>query len=201
MEAEMSRNEKMNLVSRLLKQQLVVAAPSVAEVQIEVRTGSMVRPDALMAYKIPELFGDFIIEWSFDVPAQMYSAFQENLTEAERILGTTAVTDTSIMPSGVKYLGTYLVLSGGASEGGEYRTLWGFANYSAFDAFHVKETDVASQFAQALKLLTSSFDRSKRTACTVIIYQRAVGLRGSWVVPPKGKGGGKKTGKAKAGVQ
>jgi hypothetical protein len=173
----------------LLEQQLVVAAPTVAEVQIEVRTGSTVRPDALMSYGVPELSGELVVEWTFDVLDQTYSAFQENLIAAERVLGTAvaAGADPGIMPAGVKYLGTYSVLSGGASDAGQYRTLWGFNNFSAFESFRDKQRDVASQFAQALRLLTSCHDRSARAPFKVNIYQRAVGLRGSWDVPTAGR--------------
>ena len=182
---------KLDLVTSLLQQQLIVAPPRVDEVQIEVRTGCMVVPDALMAHGAPELFGEFVVEWGFDIADAVYPSFQENLLAAEQVLGSTAAgADPETMPRGVKYLGTYFVMSGAASGAGRYRTLWGFYDYAAYQAFRDKSNDGASQFAQALCRLTLDHDRSAQATFSTAIFQRAVGLRRLWDIHPISGGDG-----------
>jgi hypothetical protein len=177
---------KLEQISDLLQQQLIIAPPKVDEVQLEVRTGAAFRADPLMALGVPELFGEFIVEWIFDVAASAHPKFQEALEAAEKVLGSTAAgADRATMPRGVRYLGTYLVMSGDTFGSGRYRTLWGIQGWSAYQAFCDRARDTGSEFAQALHHLTLHQDRSSQMNFGTTILQRAAGLRGFWEEAPK----------------
>ena len=77
---------QVGLAASLMKEQLIAAAPKFDEVQIEVRTNGMMRPDVLMAQGAPELFGTcFLGEWCFDVADAELPRFQEALLAAEKV--------------------------------------------------------------------------------------------------------------------
>ncbi|MEJ0019188.1 MAG: hypothetical protein WDN25_22075 [Acetobacteraceae bacterium] len=170
-----------------MNQQLIVAPPRVDEVQIEVRTNGFVRPASSMTQDAPELLGEVLVEWTFSVSEADYPAFQQALQEAEKVLGSTASGEPAdSMPDGVRYLGTYFVLSGGPSGAGRYRTLWGYRDFAAFQGYSDAAASGESEFAQALRLLTLYHDRtSPATSTTTAIALRAAGLRRVWDEPPE----------------
>jgi len=172
---------KLGLVTSLMREQLIASPPRVEEVQIEVRTNFQIPTDTLMAQGAPELFGEFVVEWSFDVADADSERFQTALLNVEKVLGTPAA---GVLPAGVTYLGTYHVVSGGAPGAGRYRTLWAYRDYAAFQAFREKARIADSEFAQALRLLTVHHDRVSPADFTTTLTQRAVGLRPFWAVPP-----------------
>jgi hypothetical protein len=164
----------------LLARQLIVAPPSAEEARIEVRTNGMVRPGPPVAREAPELFGDILVEWTFHVRDADYAQFQAALLAAERVLGG-AGQQAGVMPDGVRYLGTYFILSGGTPEAGRYRTLWCFRDFAAFEAYNQRAIEAGSEFAQALRQLTLYQDRSSPAASnTIAIGERAAGLRRVW---------------------
>ncbi len=182
---------QVGLAASLMKEQLIAAAPRIDEVQIEVRTNGMMRPDVLMAQGAPELFGEFVVEWCFDVADAELPRFQEALLAAEKVLVTAAAgSGQATCPDGVRYLGTYYVVSGGAPGCGRYRTLWAYRDYAAFQAWRDRERIVESEFAQALRLLTLYHNRESPAGFTTTITTRAVGLRPHWATPAAGGGAG-----------
>jgi hypothetical protein len=152
-----------------------------------------------MAMGVPELFGEFVVEWIFDVAASAYPEFQEAVVAVEKVLGSTAAgADREAMPRGVRYLGTYLVLSGDTFGSGRYRTLWGMQDWSAYQAFSEGARDTGSEFAQALRHLTLHQDRASQMNFGTTILQRAAGLRGYWEEPPATRRAGTGTRRARA---
>lgn len=172
-------------VKALLRRKPEAPAPEVGEVQIEVRTGGFVGPDEDFARNVPPLFGKFLVEWSFDVPEEMYSSFQEALIEAERLFARQAPrrgkrAALAALPDGVSYLGTYAVVSGGEKGSGRFRTIWAMRNYAAFSAFGEATAKRDSPFAIALKNLTACWDHGRGANGGALIAQRAAGAVRYW---------------------
>jgi hypothetical protein len=189
---------KLEHVADLLQQQLIVAPPKVDEVQLEVRTGAAFRAEPIMAMEAPELVGEFVVEWIFDVAASAYPEFYEAVVAAEKVLGSAAAgADRDTMPLGVRYLGTYLVFSGDTFGSGRFRTLWGMQDWSAHQAFADAARDTGSEFAQALRQLTLHHDRSSQMNFGATILQRVAGSRYYWEEPPATRRAGTGTRRAR----
>jgi hypothetical protein len=82
-----------------------------------------------------------IFEQGFNIKRGQEEAFQKWIADKDELAKKAA-------PTGVEYLGTYIVSFSSEKKGGEYRTLWRLDSYAAFDAFEEAARDSESDWGR-----------------------------------------------------
>ena len=167
----MTAAERLAELKKMVQDEVVLKAPHLAEMRFEVRTVGFPAPFCEMKKGVADIVGCLLVEWGYDVPTERRQDFHSFLLEAEN-----ALVGPDVLPSGARYLGTYIVTAGQTKDFGSYRTIWGFADYEALGKFSQMRAEQGSALAQALNGLRQFLDPQGDLVQSVSIYQRAVGL-------------------------
>ena len=92
-----------------------------------------------------------IYEQGFNIKRGQEEAFQKWTAETDELTKKAS-------PSGVEYLGTYIVWMGSEKQAGEYRTLWRIDSMAAFDAMEEAARDPDSDWGRINREVTEFMD-------------------------------------------
>lgn len=107
-------------------------------------------------------------ESGFNVKRGQEVAFQEWTEKNDSALKAS-------VPTGVEYLGTYLVTMSSEKDLGEYRVLWRLASYAAFDAFDEAARDEKSEWGRLSREVTEFMDLPIGAQGTFSVYRPLIG--------------------------
>jgi hypothetical protein len=92
-----------------------------------------------------------IFEQGFNIKRGQEEAFQKWTEETDELTKKSS-------PPGVEYLGTYVVWLGSEKEAGEYRVLWRFDSFAAFEAMESAARDPDSDWGRLSRESTEFMD-------------------------------------------
>lgn len=107
-------------------------------------------------------------EFGFNIKRGREVAFQEWTAKNDAALKASA-------PTGVEYLGTYIVAMSSEKDLGEYRVLWRLASFAAFDALDEAALDEKSDWGRLNREVTEFMDLPIGAEGTFSIYRPLIG--------------------------
>lgn len=153
-----------DLAAAVLQGQAWSAAPSVARLRTDVRSGE----NFLIATSgsLPPLFiGAVVMEWGFEVPRAQADGFHTWLQANEQAIAAEC-------PAGVRYCGTYGVFAQSENTLGAYRTVWAFDSLASMEAMSA-ERAAGGSFGRRVSEMTAFRDEQIGAARSQQIYHPA----------------------------
>lgn len=153
-----------DLATAVLRGQAWSAAPSVARLRTDVRSGE----NFLITNggSLPALFiGAVVAEWGYEVARDQADAFHAWLQANEQAVAAEC-------PAGVRYCGTYAVFAQSENALGAYRTVWAFDSLASMEAM-AAERAAGGSFGRRLAELTGFRDERIGAARSQQIYHPA----------------------------